>query len=514
MKQVKRNGFRLSLLILALVLVLFGCSKGGTNETPKSSGNGAAAGNSPAATGTGAELPPVNLTWYYGIGTAQPDQQAVENAVNQYLKEKTKLNITLKLKPIDFGSYDQKMNVVIAANEDMDLIWTTGSWLLKYNENVKKGAFLALDDLLPKYAPKTFNDMMPARFWNDVKADLDGKIYAVPNYQIAATSWGLVFQKRFVDKYHFDVSSVKTLQDLEPFLETLKKNEPDIIPFAAQTPGGVNSDPNLRDYRGMTYNIRDPYTLIFKQGTPQYKAQLELLHSWYEKKYIYQDVATVKDWTQFMQKGNVAVFTDSTFKPGNEVEMKTVDGGYDVVMQPLTKPFFTGITSTMTAVSKTSKNPKQALMLLELVNNDPAFYRLLSYGIEGKHYSAQDNYYAAVPNSAYAPGIDWVFGNQFNGLVRKGQPSDVFERTKKLNESAEVSPLTGFTFDDSALSTEVAAVNAVNSEYKIPLESGTSNPAIGLPKYLDALKKAGQDKIDAERAKQLAAWVAKNGKKQ
>ncbi|CAK4843182.1 unnamed protein product [Aphanomyces euteiches] len=166
----------------------------------------------------------------------------------------------------------------------------------------------------------------------------------------------------------------------------------------------------------------------------------------------------------------------------------------------------------MNAISKASKNPERALMLLELVNNDKDFYNLICYGILGTHYNIENGVYTAIKDSAYAPGIDWVFGNQFNGLVRAGQPADVFEQTKKLNETAEVSPLTGFTFNDSALSTESAAVNAVKGEYLVALQTGTVDPNVVLPKYLSALQKAGMDKIQAEQAKQLAEWVTKNGK--
>ncbi|MBW7455321.1 ABC transporter substrate-binding protein [Paenibacillus sepulcri] len=517
----QNNTYKLGLLVLALMMILAGCSstKNGNNRNEPAAANNPANGQDAAApAGSDApdapeELPQVELSWYYGTSQQQPDQQAVEDAVNQYLKDNTDLNATVKLKPVDFGSYDQKLNVSISSGEPIDIVWTTASWLLKYNENVKKGAFLALDDLLPKYAPKTFNDMMPARFWEDVKADTDGKIYAVPSYQVAATAFGFVFQKRFTDKYNFDTTQVKSLEDLEPFLETLKKNEPDVIPFAFQAGNNGPQDPALKDYSGgITYNPDDPYKNIDKLATPQYKSYLELMHSWYEKGYIYQDLATVKDWNQLLAKGNVAVITDVTFKPGGDVSYPSKNGGNEVVMQRIAEPQFTGVTATMNAISNTSKNPERALMLLELVNNDKELYKLLSYGIKGKHYEEVDGVYKPLENSGYAPNIDWVFGNQFNGLVRENQPADVFEQTKKLNEEAAVPPLSGFHFNDSDLKTESAAVSAVNAEYKVPLETGTVDPAEMLPKYLEALKKAGYDKIQAAINQQLADWVAKNGK--
>ncbi|SFJ35249.1 putative aldouronate transport system substrate-binding protein [Paenibacillus sp. UNC496MF] len=525
MRRLKKKAIHLSLFAVVLMMAITGCSgksnDGGAANAPADNGKAA---NAPADNGTAANapapdanaedeaLPPVELTWYYGVSAQQPGQQDVEDAVNQYLKDNTKLNATVRLKPVDFGSYDQKMNVTIASNEKMDIVWTTGAWLLKYNENVKKGAFLAIDDLLPKYAPQTLGSLMPAAFWDDVKADSDGKIYAVPSYQVAATSFGFVFQKRFVDKYKFDIGSVKTEADLAPFLETLKKNEPDVVPFAFQAGNNGPIDGNLLDYGPVTYYKNDPYKSVDKRETPEYKAYLDLMHDWYRKGYIYPDLATVKDFNQLMAKGNIAVMTDVTFKPGGEAGYPAKNGGNEVVRKAITDPLFTGVTTSMNAISKASKNPERALMLLELVNNDKKLYDLLCYGIEGKHYTVANGVYAPVENSAYAPNVDWVFGNQFNGLLRPGQPADVFEQTKRLNEQAAIHPINGFKFDDSSLKTEVAAVAAVQAEYAVPLETGTADPNEVLPKYLDALKKAGSDKIQAEMNKQLAAWAAKNGK--
>lgn len=516
MRSLKKSLFSLTVLLLAFAVVAAGCGNNDNNgnngnnaASPDASATSPAPASSPAASQDD-ELPPVELTWYYGTSQQQPGQQEVEDAVNQYLKDHTKLNATVKLKPVDFGSYDQKMNVAISSGEPIDIVWTTANWLLKYNENVKRGAFVALDDLLPQYAPETFKNMMPERFWENVKADTDGKIYAVPAYQVAATAFGFVFQKELVDKYKFDITQVKTQADLEPFLETLKKNEPGIIPFAYQAGNNGPQDPNLKNYSGVTYDVNDPSKALLLQETPQYKAYVDLMHSWYEKGYIYQDLPTVKDFNQLMAQGKVAVMTDVTFKPGGEASYPSKNGGHEVVRQAITAPTFTGVTTSMNAISISSKHPERALMLLELVNTDKELYKLLCYGVEGKHYNIVDNNYVAVDNSTYAPNIDWVFGNQFNGLTRPGQPADVFEQTKKLNEDAEISVLNGFHFDDSALKTEVAAVNAVKAEYAIPLETGAVDPNDMLPKYLNALRKAGIDKIQAELNKQLSAWTAAN----
>ncbi|MBP3962606.1 ABC transporter substrate-binding protein [Paenibacillus lignilyticus] len=509
-------------LMFALSIVISGCSSDDNKEgasTNKQNEQTPAADNTATNADTKgepteAELPQVELTWHYGTGALQPDQQEVQDAVNAYLKDNTKLNATIKLVPYDFGSYDQKMNPMIAANENMDIVWTTASWLLSYSQNVSKGAFLALDDLLPKYAPKTAKEMMPDKFWEDIKNPADGKVYAIPNYQVAATAAGFVFRKDLVDKYNFDITSVKKTADLEPFLKTLKENEPDIIPFAFQDYRNIPDYGNeLRNSGWIWYYKNNPFIPVDTNASPERLAYWNLIHSWYEKGYVYQDLATVKDFDAFIKEGNVAVSTDVTFKPGGEFEMKTKNGGHEVVRQQLKESSFTGVNATMNAISKNSKNPERALMFLELVNTDKTLYHLLCYGIKGKHYNEVDGYYQAIEGSGYNPGIDWVFGNQFNGLLREGQPKDLWEQTKQLNESAEVSPLYAFHFNSESVKTEEAAINAVNDEYLPMLNFGVADPATMLPKYKAALEKAGQKTVEAEVKKQLDAWMAATGAK-
>ncbi|MBO9600654.1 MAG: sugar ABC transporter substrate-binding protein, partial [Cohnella sp.] len=67
-------------------------------------------------------------------------------------------------------------------------------------------------------------DSLDPRFLEGGK--VDGKIYAIPTNKEIGESHTIMLRKDIVDKYGFDVSSIQTLEDLEPWLETIKKNEP------------------------------------------------------------------------------------------------------------------------------------------------------------------------------------------------------------------------------------------------------------------------------------------------
>lgn len=497
------------LLALCAVLLLSACGSGNKDGATASGSSAPPASGSASAPASGdggaGALPEVELTWYYGVAQVPPDQQLIEDEVNKIVKPK--LNATVKLKPIDFGSYTTKLNTASAAGEKFDLVWTA-SWAFSYDQNVKKGAFLPLDKLLDEYAPET-KKTIPAFTWNATKHL--GEIYAVPNYQTVASRYGINVFKEYVDKYGLDVTAVKKYEDLEPFFEQIKQNEPGIIPFMLAGPL-TKFHPNYFGYDEWGVKIGDgslqSNTL---DKTPEYQQFAEMMHRWFEKGYINEDASTVKQ-IDSNYIGKFAASIEYTMKPGYEAELKAKNGGRDVIGIPLTDVTTsrTNNIATLTAISRTSENPERAMMLIELVNTDSELFNLLSFGLEGKHYEKlDDNTVKVNPTGGYTAS-NWVFGNVFNGYLIEGQAPDTWKVTREMNESAVVPPTFGFNFDDTAVKAEYANVAALKAEYEPLLLTGTVDPAEYLPQYLDKLNKAGIDKVQAELQRQLDAWAAEN----
>ncbi|WP_162261693.1 ABC transporter substrate-binding protein [Paenibacillus sp. Soil750] len=446
------------------------------------------------------------LIWYYPQNKANADLQLVNAEVNRLIADK--IHTSVKLQPVDFASYEQKLNTLVAASDTMDIVWTS-SWLFPWDTNARKGVFQPLDELLARYGQK-LQASMSSRFWNDGK--LDGKQLAVPNYQIAAMRPSLVIQKRFVDKYKLDLSAIRKIDDIEPFLKQVKEGEPGIVPFGT-TRGFFTNHIYGIDWRVSVYQ-RDSTNRVLPDVTPEMRQNFAMVNAWYDKGYINQDAATLKNAADVYNKGNTAVWFDFTGKPGSEAEFKAGDGGFDVVLVPLAKPSFTGAVSSMNAISRTSKHPDKAMQLLELVNTDKQLYNTLVYGIEGKHYTRSGgNYVKLISDSGYFTNTDWVFGNIRNEYLPEGAPADKIEQTVRINEEAEVSPYYDFVFQTEDLKAELANVKAVNDEYYAALATGTVDPVKYLPVYEERLNKAGSERIRAEKQRQLDDWLKTKGKK-
>ena len=129
--------------IFSLSIILSGCgsSKTATETTApgdRQCNNSTTESQAPASSET-PKLDPVDLSWYLS-GTPQTDVASVEKAIDDYLKDK--INVNIHLKVIDWGNFDQKMQVVNASGENYDLAFTA-NWANNYYQNVNKGAFLA-----------------------------------------------------------------------------------------------------------------------------------------------------------------------------------------------------------------------------------------------------------------------------------------------------------------------------------------------------------------------------------
>ncbi|UQZ81186.1 Bacterial extracellular solute-binding protein [Paenibacillus konkukensis] len=483
--------------MLAGSLLLAGCSSGGSGDTgTKEAGEDGSGG-----------LKPVQLSWYYPATAGVPaDLKMIEDAVNQITK--AKINATVKLNAVSSGDYNQKMNTSVASGEEFDILWTS-NWNFDYVQNQSKGAFIALDELIDRYAPEV-KKSMPDFVWEATK--IDGKIYGVPNYQTVTNREGFVLQKRYLDKYNFDPAQLKKIEDIEPLLAKLKENEKDVIPFMLDRKGKFGN--MLRTYNlenvinGIAViNLNNPDKIVNMYDTPEYKAYLDLMRSWYNKGYINEDAATLKNGNDYTKVGKTAVSYHNVLKPGGEQEAKVSSGGLDHVYAPLTE-VYTGtntIITTMQAISRTSKNPERAMMFINLVNTDKELFNLLSFGIEGKHYTKNADGTIKINKDAGYAAADWVFGNVFNGIPIEGKAPDIFEQTKKENESAKPSPIMGFKFKADPVAAEVANINAVVDEFGPGLNTGIVDPS-KLGEFQEKLKKAGMDKVVAEAQKQLDEW--------
>lgn len=461
----------------------------------------------------------IPLKWYVASGGTYTDVEAVQKAVNEYVAEQYDMNIDLELIFTDFANYPQKMQMVISSGEEYDICWTS-NWNNNYFDNINKNAFMELDELLPEEASE-LQKSIDEYIWDSVK--VDGKIYGVPNQQVFFKQNYVAIAKEYVEKYNLDTSKIKKLSDLEEFFLQVKEDQPNIYPLAASNKGTVSKNYLAIGFEPLigqnvpgviTADGTDTKVINQYEELESLKEFYDLMYSWQKKGIVRQDAATVSDdAVPDIKVGKHIAALNATFKPGVETIEKNNFGGKDVEFVMLSDAYIStdSMVSSLNAISRTSKHPKEAMQFLNLVNTDEKLYNMLCFGVEDVHYTLDEEGKVIVDDSkGYNPNVDWVFGNQFNGILRAGQEDGIWEKTKEANTAAEKSRILGFTFNSTTVTNELAAVNAVIDQYALPLETGAVNPEEVLPEFVQKLKAAGCDTVIEEIQKQLDAWVAEN----
>ena len=436
------------------------------------------------------------ITWY-AFGDEQPDMAKVMEAANKIIEPK--LGVKLDLKFIPASAYDERMKMMMASGAEFDICFTS-NWKNDYVSAARDGGLMDITDLISD----ELYDIMDEKYWNDMK--LGGKIYAVPNQQVMFSQLAVGVKTDLVEKYGFDVESIEHIEDIEPMLEVIKKNEPNLFPYNSRwSHHPWTYDLQLDVSGGNGIRAMRESGEIIEGSLPEYDRAVEVMRDWYKKGYIRADYASSNGDSNVtdINQGKYAVIV-TTWKPGLE-QFDTIKYTYKTI----SKPHFTGATSTALGIGAGSKNPQKALELIHLVNTNKELYNIICYGIEGEHYELNgEGKLKKIENSGYDPATDWQFGNQFNAYISEGMDETVWEETKRLNDESQVSVLTTFKLDTEPIKTEIAQVNSVGAEYADFITVKDYN------KYLKeqeaALKAAGFDKVFDEINKQLKAYVKAN----
>ncbi|WP_167859276.1 ABC transporter substrate-binding protein [Paenibacillus cymbidii] len=515
MNKAKRVAVMLPLLS---ALAIAGCQTGGSDKSAASPSASTSTGAGASASTTASpknELKPVHLKYYF-YGAAKPGDQTVYDAMNKILQEKINTTVDF-IKIPNSGDYTQKMTIMVNAQEEFDLAFTSPNYF-DYYANAAKGSFVDLTALLPKYAPQTYAQFKP-EIWNAAK--VNGNIYASINQQIFARQAGFNISKPMADKYQFDPKSVKKLSDLMPYLEKVKAGEPadktDQL-YNAQMKNQVFSyffpyykweTIGATDVPGVAGSVEAQPKVFNEYDTPEFKDFVMTLSQFQAKGLIAKDALTRPTF----DSAKYVASAIATLMPGIEQTVKTTYKAEQYII-PLGDPILTtpNAIATMTAVSATSKNPERALMVLEQLNINKELYNLLVWGIEGVDYKkVGDNRIESLPGSTYGPAPGWMYGNQFNSFVSGNQSDDVWTQTKALNDSATVSKLYGFNFSPDKVKTEIANCTAIVNEYKAAFNTGMygADTEKKYAEFLGKLKAAAVDKVIAEKQKQIDAFLAK-----
>ena len=187
-------------------------------------------------------------------------------------------------------------------------------------------------DVLDKYAPDVVADLNSA-VWDAIR--VNGKLYGIPLQQIYVRQTGIRFNTELLNKYGFDPSTVKTLDDLDEYAATIKASEPDAVVIYNY---GHLIYENMVNYLGYDVIVSNttPGVVYYAAETPvvfnqfeseEFKALCEKMREWNLAGYFPTDAVTGAD--SVGENDIRAIDTDPAHKPGGDITEGQLRG-YDI----------------------------------------------------------------------------------------------------------------------------------------------------------------------------------------
>lgn len=452
--------------------------------------------------------------------------------MNEILTEK--VNAELNIKWIEWANWTTNYNLGLATQSgDIDLVGTATDWLDAW-PNTQKGAFYPMDeDMLATYAPKTWA-AVPASHWELCK--YDGDIYLIPEDQYAQwTNHGFMYRGDWAREAGLE-NGVHSWNDLGVYLSYVKDNKEGVIPWDADGSGSSYS----QQMSGGWMTSHSPAIYIEGIGVDLFYGESKdnpytLSKVWIEGDELVEFAKTMKEWSNKgfwradvlnysgdtaaeMKEGRTAARQHHTETwTGFRTEMETAQPGSDVGFfwfgEEMGNVVSLNITHGAMAIASTSKHPERALMVYDLLRNDPELYRMMMYGIEGTMYTIDENGYMARPEG-FTDGVDgvsfnWWWGrNDELGLRAANRDWAAVDAMYATEAACAIPyPYGQVVFDMTSVQTYIDNLSNVYNTYMPQIVFGVEaeDPEAYVAEFRAALLAAGYENVCAEIQSQLDA---------
>lgn len=381
--------------------------------------------------------------------------------------------------------------------------------------------------MVPNLEPLPLDDLL-AQYGQDILALLeslprvptgDAPTYRLRSVNDYVSTAGIAMRKDIVEKYAIDISQINTLADLDAVFSHISRHEPglkmispyqtrDSLVWRFQNPTAVSST-------FMNVSDGDQALLVNYYATDQYRESIALVRKWHEAGYLPEHLILQNIRASQLVNTGLLFSYVCAYKPGIEFE-ESQSCGLPMVVVSLQAPIITQLTLSMTtwAISSACANPGKAMQALNLLYSDSEMVNLLMYGIEGLHYAVLDDGTIGYPDGitaetvGYQNTMSWHLPNQMVGHVWTGNAPTLWADLRAFNQSAPVSGILSFVFDDRPVARESTQVSAVLDKYTYGLETGQLDPSVYLPRMLQEMEGAGASLVLAEAQMQYSQFLA------
>ena len=460
----------------------------------------------------------------YLIGDRPTDWDKVEALVNEYLQP---FNTQLSTTFMSWSDYQTMYSLTLAGGSNVDLIFTA-PWCYMYTEAAKGSFYELTDEFIETYMPLA-NEYQAEESWDETT--LSGKTIAVPS-NVAQPMGKMVAIRQDLAEKH-GITSLSNWDDYMNYMLTIAEKEtPESGIYAMASSGDNNElwDVYREQFDTMLALDSSYMDMMYKYdgSTLPTKDDIKLVYEFDEFREYAKDMKTMADAGCWSRSALTNTITDDdafgnlqgasiawnasvfTYMEQAEQTEGVVCAAYDIISD-----HFVGAeaySNNDMAIAAGSANPERAAMVLDIMKFDTYVNRLLLLGIEGEHYSIDDQgQYTELDGAENYPAMlisaSWAIKN--GNLSEAGAP----EREKVISDAWEArvmsNPTITFVFDDANVASYTAAVQAVLMEYVPMLELGLVDDVDAtLDEMIQKCYDAGLQTVYDEFYAQYDAWYA------
>ena len=483
--------------------------------------------------------------WFPGVDTSEhvvltwlvtgniPTNQTNEALAILNEKLTAAINAEIQIEWIEWTDWQTKYNLALAMQDGtVDMIGTATDWLDAW-PNTQKGAFLPMSvEMLQTYCPQTYASVSQEH-WDLCK--YEGDIYLITEDNYAQwTNHGFLYRGDYAAEAGLD--GIHSWEDMGVFFQYVKDNYPDVIPWDADGSGSSYSDQMLGGWLSSKtggINIEgfsvplffgastaDPYTLstFFLEGDALVDFAT-LMKSWSEAGYWREDVLNYTgDVKAEMKEGLTAAnqHHTQTWKTERYNIEKLIPGsdvGFFWFGEESQTLVSLNITHGALAIAAQSDAPERALMAYDLIRNDPTFYRLVNYGMEGQQYYVDENGFMARPDTYLDESVQGVTFNFWWGrndnleLLSAVVDWEAYDALTAVYDAVKIDyPYGQVVFNTDEISVEMDNLSNVFRTYAPVICFGKAeDPVAYVAEFRQALKDAGIDAAMASVQAQIDA---------
>jgi len=431
--------------------------------------------------------------------------------MNNMLEADIQTNLELTWSP--WSDYRTRIELGIAAGEQIDWIWSGSSDMpIFYAARL----IVPLDHYVEQYGQALRDNIAP--FFFDAMR-IDGQLLGIPstaNTPTVNVHNAAVYREDL--RLAWGLPPINNIANLELFFEAVLDNEPGMYPllsnnFQFSMMFEFGTERFLGGTGGSTaFRINDDFSVdvMAIQDAASWYYSVRQMWEWNERGFIPTDILNMDAGSMFMQGLGAVSNGSAMFASERQGEISANVPGAVLADQPFHgdgPKWLGGVGGNAVYLTPLSEHGDRVVQFWSWILTSQQNFDVFTYGVESVDFElAGDRVSFLTDYAARFPG--WMFRNM-NFLRFNEEVSNAYiEAVRNWDAGAIESPLAGFTFDPSNVSTELAAFGGVWGGFSPAFNAGAVDVDVLLPTFIAEAAAAGQERIVEEARRQVEEFLA------